>query len=162
MRWKEGKKEGRRREGKRRGCRVAASCNELHKRKRSHVILNEGLLRFPSTLPFLILLLTSSFFSSLSHGLSLLPSFLSCVRPACLRFILPPPLPPVRALVGPNLCLSLSLLVWFVGSRLGTVITEYPPLTSGTLVVLSPPRARLLSPPRRAHRSDERAGTYAG
>lgn len=46
-----------------------------------------------------------------------------------------------------NLCLSLSLLVWFVGSRLGTVITEYPPLTSGTLVVLSPPLAHLLLPP---------------
>lgn len=34
-----------RRREKRRSCRVAASCNELHKRKRSHVILNEARLR---------------------------------------------------------------------------------------------------------------------
>lgn len=63
----------------------------------------------------------------------------------CHRFIPSP----ARALVRSNLCLSLSLLVWFVGSRLGTVITEYPPLTSGTLVVLSPPLAHLLPPKTR-------------
>lgn len=74
--------------------------------------------------------------------LSLFLSFL-CVCSACLRFILSP----ARALVGSNLCLSLSLLVWFVGSRLGTVITEYPPLTSGTLVVLSSPRVQPPSSP---------------
>lgn len=82
-------------------------------------------------------LLSSLSFSPRSRPL---PSFPSA-------FGVPPLiLSPARALVGSNLCLSLSLLVWFVGSRLGTVITEYPPLTSGTLVVLSPPLAHLLLP----------------
>lgn len=74
----------------------------------------------------------------------------------CHRFIPSP----ARALVRSNLCLSLSLLVWFVGSRLGTVITEYPPLTSGTLVVLSPPLAHLLPPKTR--RGPTRAMTTDG
>ena len=53
--------------GKRRGCRVAASCNELHKRKRSHVILNEGLLRLLCPHPPLF---ESSFLISLSLSLT--------------------------------------------------------------------------------------------
>lgn len=68
-------------------------------------------------------------FSFFSFSLFFLSTFFVCS--ACLRFI-----PSLSELVSSNLCLSLSLLVWFVGLRLGAVITEYPPLTS--LVVLSP------------------------
>lgn len=105
--------------------RCAPSFNEQHKRKRSHVILNEG----PSSLP----VPSCSLFlpSSLVHLLVVSIFF---------RLLLPYSFP--RQLVGSNLCLSLSLLVWFVGSRLGTVITGYPALTSVTLVVLSPRTTR--------------------
>lgn len=116
--------------------RVATSCNELHKRKRSHVILNEGLPHpLCLTLALLIAFLSrnthtfSLFFFLFFHSLFFLSTFFVCS--ACLRFI-----PSLSELVSSNLCLSLSLLVWFVGLRLGAVITEYPPLTS--LVVLSP------------------------
>lgn len=75
-----GEGEGRRgkRRGKRRGCRVAASCNELHKRKRSHVILNEGLLRLLCPHPPLS---GPSFLISLSlTTIALCLPFLPCVR----------------------------------------------------------------------------------
>lgn len=100
--------------------RCAPSFNEQHKRMRSHVILNED----PSFLPPSFL---APFFSSSSSSSSLLSSS-------------PHSFP--RQLVASNLCLSLSLSVWFVGSRLGRVITGYPPLTSVTLVVLSPRTTR--------------------
>lgn len=116
--------------------RVATSCNELHKRKRSHVILNEGLPHPLCLTPALLIAFLSRNTHTRIHALSLSLSFcplffsyLPSPSSACLRFI-----PSLFELVSSNLCLSLSLLVWFVGLRLGTMITEYPPLTS--LVVL--------------------------
>jgi hypothetical protein len=137
-------------EGKRRGCRgVAASCNESHKRKRSHVILNEGPLRAsPSVLteppplfggppppPLAVLLVIISPSPSLFIGVS--HPFLSPRVPFGVPPLYSPPCPPPRV---PRRLGSLFIFISFglvCGSRLGTVITEYPPLTSSTLVVLS-------------------------
>jgi len=112
-------------EGKQRGCRgVAASCNESHKRKRSHVILNEGPLRAsPSVLtepppllgaPLAVLLVIISPSPTLFIGVSLpfLSPRLPLGVPPLYSFPLPPPSLP-GCLVGSDLCLSLSLLVWF-------------------------------------------------
>lgn len=82
----EKKKEGERE----RGCRGAASCNELHKRKRSHVILNEGLLRLlcphpPLSGPSFPISL------SLSFSFTMIALFLSFrVRRASALFFPPP------------------------------------------------------------------------
>jgi len=144
-------------EGKRRGCRgVAASCNESHKRKRSHVILNEGPLRAsPSVLtepPPLFggpppPLLPSFSLSSLLLPLSLsaFPTHFSLLafRSACLRFIPPPPSPPPPPPPPPPTLVVLSL---------GLLPLVYHPLIPPPVPPPPPPLAPLLR---------ERAGTQA-